>query len=253
MQQNITHYNVYTQTEFDERDDLIYPSELKGGMWATFMQQDPISDQYWVRFHDVYSDYQLYIAEGNRFIARIKSVPVFFEGDIADLPDAGWDWAIQNSIEIHEKGITPNMVSAIEITFLPEYRGQGLSTVGIKLMRLNAQRKGFDKLIAPVRPNQKHQFPLIPMEDYITWRREDGLSYDAWLRTHERLGAEIVKVAPQSMIIPGTIAEWHDWTGLEFPATGNYIVPEALSPIHIDYNSDQGIYYEPNVWMLHTI
>ncbi len=253
MKQDITHYDVYTQTEFDSRSDLIYPDQLRSGMWATFMQQDPISEEHWADFHKVYSDYQLYVADGNRFIARIKSLPIRFDGDLVDLPEMGWDWVIQNSMEIHHKRIEPNMVSAIEITFLPEYRGQGLSTMAIKLMRLNAQRHGFDTLLAPVRPNQKHLFPLIPMEEYISWRRDDGLSYDAWLRVHERIGGKIIKVAPQSMRIPGTIADWVNWTGLEFPATGDYIIPQALNPVHMDIAADEGVYHEPNVWILHQI
>lgn len=253
MLQDITHYDVYTENEFKERDDLFYPPELKGGMWATFMQQDPISNRHWVEFHNIYGDFQLYIADGKDFIARIKSVPVHFEGDLANLPQRGWDWAIENCIHNVRNGIQANMVSAIEITFLPEYRGQGLSTIALQLMRLNVQRHGFDTLIAPVRPNQKHKYPLIPMENYITWRRDDGLPYDAWLRVHERLGGEIVRVASESMTIPGTVAEWTEWTDLEFPATGDYIVPQALNPVHIDIEADKGLYIEPNVWIVHRI
>lgn len=253
MRQSITPYDVYTEAEFQQRDDLVYPPELRGGMWETFMQQDLISNQYWTRFHEIYDQFQLYIADGKRFISRIKSVPVRFDGALQDLPDAGWDWAIENSIHIHEQGIAPNMVSALEITLLPDYRGQGLSTVALKLMRLNAQLHHFDTLLAPIRPTQKHRFPLIPMSEYVTWRRDDGSSYDAWLRVHERIGGEIVKVAPQSMYIEGTVAEWQEWTAQDFPATGDYILPTALCPMHIDRLTDKGVYIEPNVWIVHPI
>lgn len=253
MEQSVTNYAVYTEKEFRANSKLIYPVDLRGGMWAKFMQEDPISNKYWSEFHEIYDEFQLYIAEGNRFIARIKSLPIRFDGDLLELPLQGWDWVIENSIDIYHKGIEPNMVSAIEITFLPEYRGQGLSTVALNLMKLNAKRHGFDTLLAPVRPNQKHQFPLIPMQEYITWRRSDGLLYDAWLRVHERAGGEIIRVASESMRIPGTKADWETWTGLDFPATGDYIVPQALNPIHMDIEANQAVYIEPNVWILHRI
>jgi hypothetical protein len=54
---------------------------------------------------------------------------------------------------------------------------------------------GLDTLIAPVRPTLKHRYPLTPIERYLSWRRPDGTHLDPWLRTHERLGADIVKVA----------------------------------------------------------
>lgn len=253
MQQPITDYAVYTHAEYEARDDLIYPELLNGNQWAAFMREDEIANRLWVPFHQHYPEFQLYIAENNTFIARLKSVPVLFEGDFADLPDAGWDWALQNTVAIAESGEKPNMLSAIEISILPDQRGKGLSRIALELMRYNAQQHGFDTLIAPVRPNQKHSFPLIPMDDYITWRREDGLLYDAWLRVHERMGADVVKVAPQSMRIVGTIDDWRSWTALTFPGSGKYVVPEALTPVDIDLEGDGGVYIEPNVWVVHPL
>src|SRR4029077_6555625 len=93
---------------------------------------------------------------------------------------------------------------------------------------------GLDTLIAPVRPTLKHVYPLTPMESYIGWGRPAGTHFDPWLRTHERLGAEIVKVAPQSCTVPASVAEWGEWAQMKFPPTG-----------------DQGMYVEPNVWMVH--
>jgi hypothetical protein len=89
------------------------------------------------------------------------------------------------------------------------------------------------------------------MERYIEWRRDDGMLFDPWLRTHERLGAKILKVAPRSMRIPGTVAQWEEWAEMEFPESGSYVVPGALVPVEVDRERDQGLYVEPNVWMEH--
>jgi hypothetical protein len=60
-----------------------------------------------------------------------------------------------------------------------------------------------------------------------------------------RAGAQIVKVAPRSMVIAGTIAEWSRWTGLGFTASGAAIVPGTLSPIHVSLEQDHAVYVEP--------
>lgn len=50
-------------------------------------------------------------------------------------------------------------------------------------------------------------------------------------RIHERVGGQIVGVAPAAMRVVGTVSEWERWTGMSFPQTGSYVVPGALSPV----------------------
>ena len=137
------------------------------------------------------------------------------------------------------------------VIIAPEYRGQALSGGMIKRMAEIGRAHGLDTLIAPVRPNLKDKYPLTQIERYIEWRRPDGMLFDPWLRTHERLGAEIAKVAPESMRIPGTVAQWEEWTELAFPESGSYVISGALAPVEIDRERDEGLYLEPNVWMVH--
>jgi hypothetical protein len=60
-----------------------------------------------------------------------------------------------------------------------------------------------------------------------------------------------VKVAAESVRVAGTVAEWEQWTEMAFPETGSYVVPDALVPVEIDRERDEGLYIEPNVWMVH--
>lgn len=113
--------------------------------------------------------------------------------------------------------------------------------------------RGLTALIAPVRPTLKERYPLIPMEDYVRWRRGDGLPFDPWLRVHRRLGAKFLRVAPRSMRITGSIAGWEGWTGMRFPVSGPYVVPGALCPVEMDVERDLGTYEEPNVRMCHPL
>jgi hypothetical protein len=55
------------------------------------------------------------------------------------------------------------------------------------------------------------------------------------------------------MVIPGSIPQWEEWTGMCFPESGPYVVPGALRPVDMDLEANRGVYVEPNVWMHHRI
>ncbi|HSJ87518.1 MAG TPA: hypothetical protein VK909_09950, partial [Anaerolineales bacterium] len=116
-----------------------------------------------------------------------------------------------------------------------------------------AKSNGYGHLVAPVRPNEKSKYPLTSIDDYIRWTTDDGLPFDAWLRVHARVGAKILKPCHASMTIRGSGADWESWTGLKFPQSGAYHIPGALNPMQIDVERDEGIYVEPNVWMVHEV
>jgi hypothetical protein len=145
----------------------------------------------------------------------------------------------------------PTTLCAVVATIVPQYRGHGIAAVVVGRMTKLAAAHGLDGLIAPVRPTWKERYPLTPIERYIEWRREDGFLYDPWLRTHERLGAEVLAPAPRSMTISGTREEWESWTPLQFPEDGEYVVPGALAPVR--FENGTGTYVEPNVWMRHPV
>jgi hypothetical protein len=83
--------------------------------------------------------------------------------------------------------------------------------------------------------------------------RGDGLPVDPWVRVHVRLGARLVKVCPLSMSVPGTLAQWREWTGLALTSSGSHDVPGALSPVHVSVEHDCAVYVEPNVWVHHRL
>jgi len=53
------------------------------------------------------------------------------------------------------------------------------------------------------------------------------------------------------MVIPGTLEEWREWTGLPFDTTGPVVVPGALAPVMCDAEHGTAVYVEPNVWVRH--
>lgn len=221
--------------------------------WQPFMLQDPVGDLYFGRLYEVFPDFQFMLYEDGVAIAVGNSIPLVWNLDDAVLPDEGWDWALESGFVGRERSITPTTACALSITIARSHLGKGVSKQAVLTMKVIAEQQGMNALIAPVRPNQKARYPLTPMERYITWTQDDGAPFDAWLRTHWRVGARIVKAAPRAMVILGTVAQWESWTELKFPESGEYVVPGALNPVTADVERDLITYVEPNVWMHHPI
>jgi GNAT superfamily N-acetyltransferase len=227
-------------------------ASLQGRLWPEFMYHDAVLDRLFDRVLAEHGEFFFYAWDDEReeVVGGGHAVPVTWDGEVASLPDGGLDAVVE--ARFAEGAPAANVLCALQILIAPEYRGQGLSRRMIERMAEIGRDHGLDTLIAPVRPTLKERYPLAPIDRYVAWRRQDGTHLDPWLRTHERLGADIVKVAPESMTVSGTVAEWEEWTGLALPESGSYVVPGALVPIVIDRERDEGVYLEPNVWMVHS-
>ncbi|MGH3663224.1 MAG: N-acetyltransferase [Micromonosporaceae bacterium] len=241
-------------TTLAERPELRDAAGALANHWPAFMLEDIVADAYWGQLHDTFSEFILVGLHEGEVIARGISVPfaLDFPGRGA-LPPDGWDrvmvWAFAN----HRSGAAPDTVSAIEILIDPKHQGRGLAAQMVAAMRENVRKLGFDLLVAPVRPTAKHHEPTTPMSEYAFRTRDDGLPHDPWLRVHVRAGGGIEKVAPTSMVISGSLAQWREWTGLPFDTDGPIEVPGALSPVECRQAHDYAVYVEPNVWVRHDL
>jgi GNAT superfamily N-acetyltransferase len=245
-----------------ERHDLrakVFDPEIQSAL-PEFMRHDPTSALYYgAGALDRYLDYGLVAvdpAEPDRPVARAFCVPFAFRDGTQGrdaLPDGGWDEVIRWGHEDAAAGRRATVVSALEIMVAPRLQGHGISRRMLMAMRDNARRLGFHDLFAPLRPTDKHEEPLVPFGEYVARMRADGLRHDSWVRAHLRAGAAIIKVAPCSMTVVGTLAEWREWTGLPFDKDGPAIVPGALSAIHVSLAQDHAVYVEPNLWVHHPL
>jgi GNAT superfamily N-acetyltransferase len=238
-----------TTTVLADDPALAEPMWAMESTWPEFMRHDPIGGMYYGNCTTLFAEYVVIGRdETGEVVAMAHSVP--FVLDDEDLPPNGWDFAIRSGLLAAVRGETPNAVSAIEIAVRRDLQGTGLSGRMLAAMRDNAARHGFAELVAPVRPNGKAD-PHEPMAAYAVRTRDDGLPADPWLRVHVRAGGVIDSVAPRSMVIPGTVAEWREWTGLPFDASGPVEVPKALAPVWCDLEHGTATYVEPNVWVRH--
>lgn len=220
--------------------------------WPEFMLHDPVA-QFLTDCYTFFPRYQFVMTHPDHQdpVAIANSIPLVWEGELDDLPDDGWDWALQKGIDDHKAGRAPNILCALQIVVFSEHRSSGYSSPAVRAMKQSALDTGLAGLIAPVRPSLKSAYPIISIDDYITWQTKEGLPFDPWLRVHARVGARIVKPCPNAMRMTGTVAEWESWAGMKFPQSGRYTVPGALVPVEIDVENDLGTYVEPNVWMHH--
>lgn len=250
---NTSRFQLITPNDLDKYDEQA--DGIANASWPEFMLHDPIANGSWHELFDRFNDYQFALldTETNCMAAMGNSLPFHWDKDLSELPEGGWDWVFLQAIADHKNSVVPNIQSAIQIAIHPDYQSQGLSTLMVKAMRAIGASKGFKNLVAPVRPNQKSKYPLTSIDDYITWKTDDGLPFDAWLRVHVRAGARIIKPCHQAMNIRGTRAEWQEWTKLKFPQSGEYIISGALNPMKMDVEKDEGVYVEPNVWMAHPL
>jgi GNAT superfamily N-acetyltransferase len=227
--------------------------------WPEFMQHDPTAHLYFGEPHlGACLDTAFAVVDPARpdvAVGRAFAVPFALDGvpGRGELPDFGWDGVIRWAHQDRTLGRPADALSALDITLLPALRGRGASRLVLDALRHHARALGFRHMVAPVRPTAKHLEPSTPMADYAARTTAGGLPADPWLRVHVRAGGRIEKVAPTSMVVPGTIAEWRRWTGMEFAASGPVVVPGALAPVHVSLEQDHAVYVEPNVWVRHTV
>jgi GNAT superfamily N-acetyltransferase len=245
---------IFTLRERPDLRPLIFAAELQS-VWPEFMVHSAAAELYfapWILDH--YLDYAFAGIVDGKVVARAFSVPFAFSIDgRTELPDGGWDQVIRWAHDDRMTGRSPTALSALEISLLPQARGSGNSLALLRAMKACAKIKGFGQLFAPVRPNQKHLQPRTPMRDYVGSVRADGFPIDAWLRTHLRIGGQVVKIAPCSMTIVGSLADWSLWTKMPFCRSGELVVPGALSPVMVSLEQDCAVYIEPNVWVQHPV
>ncbi len=233
---------------YAERPDLAARTGEIEDTMAPFMGHGEVAVRYWHRLRPELPELQLVLWDEERdvVVGHGRTIPA----RAADGLPGGVDDMLETWFGDGDRP-EPDVLSAAVAVVDRGRQGEGLSSLLIDAMRNLARQHGFPALIAPVRPTWKERYPLIPMERYASWRRDDGLPFDPWLRVHARLGAEMLEVCPESMRIEGTVEDWEAWTGLVFPDDGDYLVPGGLVPVR--FSGGRGVYVEPNVWMRHRV
>lgn len=203
------------------------------------------------RVDEYFGEFAIFVLHDGRVAAGGWGVPFVWDETRDGLPE-GYRTTLVASVEDHEAGRTPNSLSFMAAAVAAEFDRRGLAARVLEALSERASAAGLAHVVAPLRPTLKHRYPQIAMSEYMTWVREDGLSIDPWIRTHQRIGAALLRPAPDSMVVSGTVAEWEQWAEMVFPASGAYVVPGALNLVEVDREQDRAVYREENLWVQHT-
>jgi GNAT superfamily N-acetyltransferase len=227
--------------------------EHNASVWPEFMLHSPVANRLWNHLAEWWPEFQLaLLGDDGAVLAAHNSAPLAWDGTDGGLP-AGWEDQFERSVADHRARTPPTTLGALQIVVRPERQGTGLAGTMLQAMRANARAHGLAAVIACVRPTGKPAYPLIPIERYAAWTREDGLPFDPWIRLHVRIGGRIVHPSPRSMTIIGSVAEWESWAGMAFPESGDYVVPGTCEPVRIDREADRGTLHDPNLWVVHDL
>ncbi len=242
-------FEAYTLRQRPDLEEQVH--RLNGESWPTFLLHGDVT--HWGSLFDEFADYQILFCEPSDALISVgHTIPFVWDGTPGDLPSTIAE-LMERAIRAHRGHSTPSTLSALAALVAASHQRRGLSAEVLRAMRALAKERGMHSLVAPVRPTLKSSYPLTSFERYVEWKQDDGAPFDPWLRVHHRLGAEPLKLMPRSLVVTGTIPEWEEWTGMRFPESGPYVVPGALQPVKIDLEQNEGLYEDPNVWMLHPI
>ena len=242
-----------TVVRYSDRPELWQQiAQLSDEAWPEYNVHGEVISRYWPLLYELFADHQfvLYDSERDEVLAEGQTIPCAWNGT----PDGlgpGIDDTMSHAFALHDSGGRPDTLCALAAKIPLQHQDKRLAAVVLTGMADIARRSGLRSLIAPVRPNWKDRYPITPIERYVRWTRADGSAFDPWIRVHLRLGATLGPALPHSMRIAAGVAEWETWTGMRFPESGDYVLPQGLAPLHVDVEGDLGEYWEPNVWLIH--
>ena len=246
--------NACTVIRYSERPALWDQiADLSDEVWPEYNVHGEIVNRYWSQLYEHFPDYQfvLYEEGADDVLAEGVTIPCRWDGN-TDTLGPGIDDTLVNAFALKAAGGQPDTLCALAAKIPPRHQAKRLAKVVLTGMANIASEVGLHNLVAPVRPNWKDR-SATPIKNYVRWTRDDGTAFDPWIRVHLQLGATLGPALPQSLRITGTIANWEKWTDMSFPETGDYVFPAGLAPLHVDTDKDLGEYWEPNVWLLHSL
>src|ERR1022692_93663 len=174
-----------------------------------FISGDKEVDKYIARVRESFREYDIILTdEDDQLAATGWGVPILWSGVVSELPSS-FGGAV-----VH-----------------PALKGRGTAESLIRALCNTAAAHHLAKVVAPVRPTRKYLYPLLDIDAYAAWVRNDGMPWDPWLRLHVRIGGRVIGLAREAQTMTGTVSQWEEWTGLEFPLSGDYIIPRGMAPL----------------------
>ncbi|KAB8028092.1 non-ribosomal peptide synthetase [Fluviispira multicolorata] len=242
--------SIYRMFTLAQRPELLKNLNIiHSSSWPKYFEGSDILMKIWPKIYSEFSEFQTFIVDGKDEIAAVgNSIPIYWDGTIADLPN-GWDYALENAFK--ETKNKPNTLFILAGIVTESFQSKGLSSEILKIFKSIAKANKLQRILVAVRPTGKAQFPEVNFTDWCSTRREDGQLLDNWLRMHERIGGKILKIDLKSQYIKAKISDWESWTNTPIMNSGLVHLPETLQAAEVDFSDDSVTYYDPAVWVEH--
>ena len=184
--------------------------KLTREVWPNYiLESDNEPNRLWPRVYVDFAQFQLILLdEDETIMACGNSIPFALTDVHPNYLPAGWDDVFLQGMRTFANGGATNALALLAVSISKQHQSKGLSLQLLQAMKALASAHAFAFCVVAVRPNWKMRYPLPPIDHYVRWARADGAPFDPWMRVHWRLGAKVLAVAPKSMVITGSIAEW---------------------------------------------
>jgi len=241
-------FTCHTLTELSDSQEVQYRQAIETAFPA-IISQSAVIHQYWEKIEQYFPDHQIFLIDNaQQIIGFANTIPCYWDKPIDELPREGWDWMVKQGISNYEQHTAANMLGGLQIIITTKYLSKGYSKIIIQQLKKLKANQDYAHLAIPIRPIWKHKYPAMKMSDYLLMEA-DGKTYDPWIRTHLKSGAEIVNVCENSMNFKGDITFWKSMLHEEINASGLYTLPGALNQIQINIEENTGEYREENIWV----
>lgn len=238
--------------KFDDKKITEAINELNDSVWPDFMDGEKVMRTYWGFVEGTFPDYQLGIENDGELLAAVNSAPIQIKDPVKMLDSGGIYWALRKISHDYMKGNKCNALVALQVMVTSQHRGKRLSYICVRELLNLAKEMRLKFLVIPLRPSRKYQYPLINIDEYITWKNKKGLPFDPWLRVHIKLGGKILNPCA-GPIVRAPKEKWAEWTKLDFCHSGQYVIPEGLDIINVTEENENLTYRQNNVWVIHQL
>ena len=230
---------------------------LHSQAWPCFFQGSAVVRGCWEDLLVLFPELQISLLDTDNKVAAVgNAVALNWSGLTNDLPK-GWDELVLHGVNARKNQSqsieSPNTLVVLAAVTGKNSRGKGLSRKVIEVYRELAPALGYSKLLVALRPLGKEAFPSMSVQDYVDGHFEGTIERDFWIELHTKLGGRVIKCSTESQLVTGSFSDWQDWTGIDIESDDTAAVPGALANLVLDKERDSASYYDPCVWIEHSL
>jgi hypothetical protein len=222
--------------------------ELEDDSFPAYLNEEPT----WLATQEAilteFADFHFFLIDDatDKAAAVNVNVPLAWDGQGSSLP--GYNELLELSLKQAREGRTPTALVGILGAVSPDFRGQGVSQLFNQTTAEVLARYGIGSYLSPVRPSNKQLYPNYTMEEFLSWRSPDGDLIDPWLNHFLRIGATELGIAHDAITLSAPIERWTAWTDMQFPVSGDYVIPGGHRMLRVDTATGTAHYGEDHLW-----